>query len=196
MIYKNILIYIWIWAICNLLIGIWEIYVYFNRFKLILEKTTLWEKIDNNQINIKNFWIKGWSEYTKVDSRYIIKPYVWIFELLNAIISIIFITILLGNGNKVFANAYSISSLKILLAISICNCLLYFITLFWEYIGIDNNDNNGNYNNNNNNNNDNSNNLVKENIKNYAQLWMLPTYYLISGIWLIVPTLLYLSLGK
>ena len=178
---------IWIWAICNLFVGIWEIYIYCNRSQLILEKTTLWEKIDNNQINIKNFWIKGWSEYTKVDSRYIIKPYVWIFELLNALISIIFIIILLGNGTKVFANAYSISALKTLLAISICNCLLYFITLFWEYIGIGNNGNNGNNGNGN---------LVKENIKNYSQMWMLPTYYLISGIWLIVPTLLYLSLGK
>lgn len=175
---------IWIWAICNLLAGIWEIYAYYNRSQLILEKTTLWEKIANNQINIKNFWIKGWSEYTKVDSRYIIKPYVWIFELLNAVISIIFITILLlGICNKAFANAYSISALKILLAISIFNCLLYFITLFWEYIGIGNNDNDND-------------NLVKENIKKYAQMWMLPAYYLISGIWLFVPIWLYLSLGK
>jgi hypothetical protein len=60
-----------IWTIINFCIGIWEIYIFINRKSLKLESKTLWEKIDNDQITFTNFWIEGWSEYCKVDSRYI-----------------------------------------------------------------------------------------------------------------------------
>ena len=77
---------LWLWAVVNMLAGIWEVYAYKNRNQLKLETTTLWEKIARSEINIRNFWMEGWSEYCKVDSRYIIKQYVWGFELLNAVI--------------------------------------------------------------------------------------------------------------
>jgi hypothetical protein len=166
---------LWIWAIANLFAGIWEIYAYSKRSQLTLEKRTLWDKIHSGQINIRNFWIEGWSEYCKVDSRYIIKPYVWKFELLNALLAVLFLFAL---GCK------SYTSLKIILFISIINCLLYFITLFWEvYFCSDARKNSIT-----------KNNSVKENIKNYSKWWMLPTYYLISGIWLIVPLCLYMNI--
>jgi hypothetical protein len=177
---KSILIYIWLWAITNLLVGIWEIYIYNERSQLSLSKTTLWDKFNSNQINLRNFWIEGWSEYCKVDSRYIIKPYVWVFELLNAFLAILFIIAL---GCK------SYNTLKIILLISIANCLLYFITLFWEvYYFQDARKNIITKK-------TNKKNTVLENIKNYSQWWMLPTYYLISAIWIIVPVWLYLSIS-
>ena len=160
---------LWIWAIANLLVGIWEIYAYSKRSQLTLEKRTLWDKIHLGQINLHNFWIEGWSEYCKVDSRYIIKQYVWGFELLNALLAVLFLFAL---GCK------SYTSLKIILFISIINCLLYFITLFWEVYYFSD-----------------ARSGIKENIKNYSKLWMLPTYYLISGIWLIVPMWLLLSIS-
>lgn len=187
----NINSQLWLWAIANLLIGIWEIYIYNERSQLSLEKSSLWNKIysnkiNSNKINIRNFWIKGWSEYCKVDSRYIIKPYVWIFELLNAFLAILFIFAL---GCK------SYNSLKIILLISIANCLLYFITLFWEVYYFSDTGKYSISKYNSVRNNSVRNNSVRENIKNYSQWWMLPTYYLISAIWLIVPIWLYLSIS-
>jgi len=176
MISKSISIYIWLWAITNLLVGIWEIYIYSKRSQLSLSKSTLWNKFNSNQINIYNFWIEGWSEYCKVDSRYIIKPYVWVFELLNAFLAILFIIALV---------CASYTTLKIILLISIANCLLYFITLFWEVYYLQDARKNSIT----------KNNTVLENIKNYSQWWMLPTYYLISAIWIIVPMWLYLSIS-
>lgn len=165
----NINCQLWIWAIANLLAGIWEIYAYSKRSQLTLEKRTLWDKIHSGQINIRNFWIEGWSEYCKVDSRYIIKPYVWGFELLNALFAVLF---LFSLGCK------SYRTLKIILFISIINCLLYFITLFWEVYYFSD-----------------ARNGIMENIKKYSKWWMLPIYYLISGIWLIVPMWLLLSIS-
>jgi len=158
----------WLWAILNLGAGIWEIYAFQNRHKLKLETITLWEKISKGQINIRNFWMEGWSEYCKVDSRYIFKHYVWIFELLNAVLAIVFILAL---------TCKSYITLKLVLGISIINCLMYFITLFWE-----NSISSG------------TGNIIKENMKKYAKQWMFPIYYLISGIWLIVPWWLYIHL--
>jgi hypothetical protein len=157
----------WLWAILNLGTGIWEIYVFQNRKKLKLETTTLWEKIAKCQITLRNFWIEGWSEYCKVDPRYIFKQYVWIFELLNAFLAIVFIFAL---------TCKSYITLKLVLGISIINCLMYFITLFWETFLLD------------------ARNIIKEKMKQYAKLWMFPIYYLISGIWLIVPWWLYIHL--
>ena len=161
----------WLWAIINLFAGIWEIYAFQNRNKLKLETLTLWDKIADGRINVRNFWMEGWSEYCKVDSRYIYKQYVWFFELLNAFLAVIFIIALLKK---------SYITLKIILGISVINCLLYFITLFWEtFFSLDAR-NNGN--------------IIKENMKKYAKQWMFPVYYLISGIWLIVPWWLYIHL--
>jgi hypothetical protein len=142
-----------IWSIINFFIGIWEIYIFINRKLLKLESKTLWEKIDDDQITFTNFWIEGWSEYCKVDSRYISYQYIWGFELLNAILAILFIPALFYK---------SISLIKIILLISILNCLLYFISLAIEYI----------YN--------------RLDLR-YAKWWQFPIYYMISAIWLIIP---------
>ena len=162
---NNKLISLWLWGIINLITGIWEIYVYSNRYSLQLENKTIWDKISENKINFYNFWIEGFSEYSKVDSRYIIKHYVWCFELLNAFISILFIILLIMQKYKL---------LRILLLLTFVNCILYFATLFIEiYIIKDEN--------------------IKNNIKQYAKNWMLIVYYLISSIWIIIPLYLYLQ---
>ena len=165
--YNNKLLF-WIWGILNLLTGIWELYAYNNRKNLKLENITIWDKINLGQINISNFWLEGFSEYSKVDSRYIIKHYVWLFEIINAIISILFILFLICKNYEL---------IKIILMISIINCILYFLTLFMEvYIIKDEN--------------------IINNIKQYSKKWMLPIYYLISSIWIIVPSSLLLLLIK
>ena len=161
---NNKLLLLWIWGIVNLITGLWEIYVYSNRNSLQLENKTIWDKISDNKINFYNFWIEGFSEYSKVDSRYINKHYVWGFELFNAIISIIFIILLIMQKYEL---------LQLVLLLSIINCILYFATLFMEiYIIKDE--------------------KIINNIKQYAKLWMLFTYYFISSIWIFVPLYLYL----
>jgi len=158
---KSILTYAYIWAFCNILAGIWEIYAFINRDKLKIEKMTLWEKMAiPGKITLSNFWIEGWSEYCKVDSRYIYRQYVWFFELLNALIAPLFLIALLLNDIPV---------ILFLLLVSIINCIFYFITLFIDSI-------------------------LCENITKYAKMWMFIIYYMISGIWLIIPSFLYLSL--
>jgi len=154
------------WAIVNLGAGIWEVYAYLNRSQLKLQKETVWEKMLKGQINLENFWIEGWSEYCKVDSRYINDffngGYVWYFELLNAFLAVIFI----------FALALGYSGLiKKILFIGIVNCLGYFGSLVLETIAcrLDG---------------------------RFSQIWQYPTYYLISGIWLIVPYCLYEMMSK
>ena len=147
------------WGVFNLFAGWWEIYVFGKRNQLYLEDKTLWQKMYEGKINIYNFWIEAWKEYCKVDSRYIYRPYVWFFELLNAFIAVLYIFFLaLGT--------YSI--IKILLGISILNCLCYFVTLAVDRIIFTN-----------------------DREKQYTQLWMYPCYYAICSIWLIVPWILY-----
>jgi hypothetical protein len=159
---KNIIIIFWIWGIINLLTVIWEIYIYNNRHLLQLEKISIWDKIDKGKVNIRNFWVEGFSEYSKVDSRYIIKHYVWFFELINAFLSILFIILLSSHHYKL---------LNLILLLIIINCVLYFLTLFIEiYIIKDVN--------------------IINNIKTYAKPWMLTIYYLISSIWIFVPLFL------
>ena len=152
------------WGIINLLTGFWEIYAFINRHKLKLETTTIWEKISNGKINIYNFWLEGFSEYSKVDSRYIIKPYVWLFELINAFISIVFMICLICKKYKL---------LQIILGISIINCICYFLTLFIEMYSVKDE-------------------IIINNIKQYSKMWMLPVYYLISSIWIVIPAILLL----
>ena len=152
------------WAIFNLFIGIWEIYIFIERDKLVLEKQSFWNKINNGNTSINTLLIDAWSEYTKVDSRYIKKyspsQYVWIFELLNAFLAIIFIIVLFMKNIK---------WIKYILLLELINCILYFLTLGIE---ISNSD------------------TILNNIKNYASFWMIPVYYLISSIWIIVPIIL------
>jgi hypothetical protein len=152
------------WGFFNLLIGIWEIYAFLNRNKLVLENVTIWEKIKSGNITIGNFWLEAWNEYCKVDSRYIIRPYVWTFELLNALIAFIFIFIfILGFTNS------SRNIIKILLLLIIINCVIYFISLGMEIL---------------------QNDKMKQNIAKYSKQWMLLPYYLISSIWLFIPFIL------
>ena len=149
------------WAIINLAVGIWEVYAYLNRARLKLESTTLWEKMQAEQITLSNFWLEGWSEYCKVDSRYTREfsagGYVWYFELLNAFLAVVFIFAFVGGY---------INIIKIILLIGIINCLGYFVSLALETWGcrLDN---------------------------RFSRWWQYPTYYLISGIWIIVPWCLY-----
>lgn len=146
-----------IWAIVNLGAGIWEVYTYLNRNQLKFEYTTLWEKMAKGYITLSNFWIEGWSEYCKVDSRYLCDffqgGYVWWFELLNAVLAVVFI----------FALAFEcIDIIRIILLIGIVNCVGYFASLAMEtwMCRLDN---------------------------RVSRWWQYPTYYSISGIWLLVP---------
>ena len=152
------------WAIINLGAGIWEVYAYLNRTQLKLEYETVWEKMRKGQITLSNFWLEGWSEYCKVDSRYTRNfcegGYVWFFELLNAFLAVVFI----------FALAFQLTNIiKKILFIGIINCLAYFATLALEtwICRLDN---------------------------RFSRWWQYPSYYLISGIWLLVPWCLFIKL--
>jgi len=156
----NIYLCLWIWCIFNICIGIFEIYGYINKDNLVLEKESIW----NGDNVFSNFGIKAWSEYCKVDPRYIIKPYVWWFEIINFIISLIFLELLINKNYD---------ALKTLIMVSILNCVIYFVSLILEYVYDEE---------------------VKNKIKMYSQGWMIIIYYLISSIWIIVPWLLYVNL--
>ena len=155
---------LWLWAIFNLLIGIYEFYSYKNRDKIKLDNSSIWDrKIDRISINSNtNIFIESWNEYCKVDSRYIINPYVWTFELLNTVLATLFIIYLITK---------QIMFVKLILILQIINCSLYFFTLLLEFMYND---------------------LFVKNIKTYAKTWMFPVYYGISSIWIIVPLYLYL----
>ena len=113
----NKLLFIWVWAIFNIFIGLYEIYCYNNREKLNLDKIPIWN------LSI----ISSWNEYCRVDPRYAYKHkhYVWNFELLNALYAFILIFILLFHKEIIF--------IKYLLLLEIVTCLFYFITLFFEF---------------------------------------------------------------
>ena len=149
------------WAIINLAAGIWEVYAYLNRFTLTLARDTVWDKMARGQINLVNFWLEGWSEYCKVDSRYIQEfskgGYVWCFELLNAFLAVVFIFALALECHQI---------ITMILLVGIINCLGYFATLAVEtvYCRLDH---------------------------RFSSGWQYIAYYLISGIWLLVPLCLY-----
>lgn len=149
------------WAIVNLAAGIWEVYAYLNHALLKLEYETVWEKMAKGHITLSNFWIEGWSEYCKVDSRYTREffdgGYVWWFELLNAFLAAVFI----------FSLAFGCTDIiKIILIIGIINCMCYFATLALEG-------------------------ALRRLDNRFSRAWQYPAYYLISGIWLLVPLCLY-----
>ena len=159
---------VWFWAIFNILIGIYEFYSYKNRDKIKLDNSSIWDrKIKNNDDdddNKCNIFIESWNEYCKVDSRYIIKPYVWIFELLNLGLAALFIIFLITN---------QIVFVKLILILQIINCSIYFITLLLEFMYND---------------------VFVNNIKTYAKNWMFPIYYGISSIWIVLPLYLYVKI--
>ena len=161
------MILLWCWGIFNFVIGIYEVYMFINRKKLLINYVSVWDNIKNGSITFRTFLIEAWAEYCKVDSRYIIKysplQYVWFFELLNFIISVLFLYFLI-NKNLLY--------IKIILLLSICNCSLYFLTLLIEIFNPNNT-------------------LVLDNIRKYASKWNLIMYYLIASIWLIVPIFIY-----
>ena len=105
---------VWIWVIFNIFIGIYEIYCYKNRNLLSLERIPKW----NSSI------IASWNEYCRVDPRYILKEYVWTFELLNAFYAFLLIYILLYNQELI----------KYILLLEIISCVLYFLTLIYEVL--------------------------------------------------------------
>ena len=163
---------LWFWAIFNLLIGIYEFYSYKNKDKLKLDNSSIWDrniKLNDNDNNSNsnsntNIFIESWNEYCKVDSRYIIKHYVWIFELLNLGLATLFIITLIANKNLY---------IKLILILQIVNCSLYFFTLLLEFMYND---------------------IFAKNIKTYAKAWMFPVYYGISSIWIILPLYLYVKM--
>ena len=152
---------LWVWAIFNLCIGMYEIYVYKNKDKLRLNQESIWNKCIWNNYKGNDIFIEAWNDYCKVDSRYIYKHYVWIFELLNAGLSVLFIIALFMN-KKI--------SIKNILFLQLINCSLYFLTLVLEML---------------------YNKRFVENIKTYAKPWMIPLYYGISLIWILMPYYLY-----
>ena len=158
---------LWVWAIFNLCIGMYEIYVYKNKHKLRLNQESIWCIWNNYKGN--DIFIEAWNDYCKVDSRYIYKHYVWIFELLNAGLSVLFIIALFMNKKTYIKHI----SIKNILFLQIINCSLYFLTLVLEML---------------------YNKRFAENIKTYAKTWMIPLYYGISLIWILIPYYLYTSL--
>jgi hypothetical protein len=165
----------WFWGIFNLLIGIWELYAYNNRDKLVLSKDSIWKNISNGSTTFNTFWIDAWSEYCKVDSRYMKlysnKEYVWIFEISNFILAVLFLLlfILFLINNKIT----NLSRIKIILLLSIINCICYYLTLLIEIY---------------------NNKVILDNITKYASNWNIIIYYLICSIWLIVPIYLYVNM--
>jgi len=106
------LVLLWLWVIFNIFIGIYEIYCYNNRHLLNLDNIPKW----NDSV------IASWNEYCRVDSRYIFKEYVWIFELLNAFYAFLLIFILFFYKKLI----------KTVLLLEIISCSLYFLSLVYE----------------------------------------------------------------
>jgi len=111
---KNKIVFVWIWVIFNIFIGMYEVHCYQHRNLLNLENIPKW----NSSV------IASWNEYCRVDPRYVWKEYVWYFELLNAFYAFIFIFVLLFYKNAI----------KYILLLEIISCSLYFLTLFYEII--------------------------------------------------------------
>jgi hypothetical protein len=111
---ENKLYLVWIWVIFNIFIGLYEIYCYKNRHLLNLNKIPKW----NSSI------IASWNEYCRVDPRYVLREYVWYFELLNAFYAFISIFVLLFYKKLI----------KYILLLEIITCTLYFLTLFYEFL--------------------------------------------------------------
>ncbi len=99
------------WILFNLIISLYELYCYNNNEKLGFDK-----KSGSNII------LDSWSEYSRVDPRYVINKYkyVWNFELIN-VVNTILLTLFYLNNKNLYINIILFSQL---LATS-----LYFSTL-------------------------------------------------------------------
>ncbi len=99
------------WILFNLIISLYELYCYNNNEKLGFDK-----KSGSNII------LDSWSEYSRVDPRYVINKYkyVWNFELFN-VVNTILLTLFYLNNKNLYINIILFSQL---LATS-----LYFSTL-------------------------------------------------------------------
>jgi hypothetical protein len=148
------MILIYIWAIFNIFISIYEIYVFKNN-----------EKLELSTYKYKNdILINGWSEYSRVDPRYIISKYVWNFELLNVLLTVLLLVFLIF-----FTGSNKMTLINSVLLLQIYSTSLYFITLINDY----KNDVN-----------------VRNNIIKNSSIEKRIIYYLISLIWIIVPFIL------
>lgn len=159
-----------IWIFFNFIIGIYEIAGWYYNNHLYLEDTIWW----NNLVECKssNYLIDSWSEYSKVDTRYVNKKYVWIFEIINFITALYLVIILLNYAfNTNTTNRYdniNIITIKWIILIQLLNCVGYFASLFYEFL------------------------VDRVNITRYAKWWMYLLYYGISSIWIIIPSYLLL----
>lgn len=140
------------WILFNLVISLYELYCYNNYHKLGI----------NNKNNII---LDSWSEYSRVDPRYIINSqikgndytYVWNFELFN-----VFNTILL----TIFYLTNKQYNINIILISQLLATSLYFSTLLITVK---------------------SNKEIKEIIVNNSTYTKRMLYYFISSIWILVP---------
>ncbi len=132
------------WVLFNLLISLYELYCYKNRSKLLS--------------NI-NLILDSWGEYSRVDPRYIMNEYeyVWNFELFN-VLNTVLMTILLLTNNSCY--------IFIILGSQLIATVFYFLTLLRDVCKY--------------------NNLKKYIIKN-STLTKRIIYYLISSLWILVP---------
>ena len=143
---------LWIWVIFNIFIGIYEIYCFQNRHLLSLTNIPKW----NSSI------LATWNEYCRVDPRYIMKYYVWMFELLNAFYAFLLFFLLFYN--------YNTKWIKHILFLEIISCSLYFLTLIYEY---------------------NTDPKIRDSILEKSTTTNRILYYIMSSIWIIIPVYLY-----
>ena len=100
--------WVWCWAGFNLLIGLFELYGFLHRQQLLLAPRD------------QDVLMRLWSEYTRVDNRYIYKLYVWVFELVNLALACLFAVAVVFNAKPMIVT---------ILLYQLVNCMLYFLTL-------------------------------------------------------------------
>ena len=145
------------WLVFNLVIGLYEIFIFKNRRALQLQDGTVWNKwlVEHNT---SNFLLDAWSEYCNVDMRYLENwgQYVWGFEILNAASAVVLaVMVICGLGD--------LTCWKWIIGLQMVNCVAYFATLALEYIH------------------------GQRLTSAYVEWWMFVAYYAISSIWIIVP---------
>jgi len=127
---KNMLLY---WLIFNIPIIIIELIGYKNRNELTPLR-------DNDSLflspvkNINEFINKIWEEYGRIDNRYLDKNrhYVWNFELGNVLLILILLVVYFFNRQN-----QQNQIIRMLLILQIINCILYFVSYFYDIIKMD-----------------------------------------------------------
>ena len=112
------------WIFSNLVIGLYELYTFYNRERLQLNEETIWSNLAIAKSKT-GFLLDAWSEYCKVDGRYIANwgQYVWLFEIANAASSVGLCGFwLIGN--------YQIA--RWIICFQLVNCVSYFASLAVE----------------------------------------------------------------